>query len=1134
VRLRPDGTDLEIVSRGVRNILDVAVDAEDELFTYDNTDENQWMGRLTHMVDGGFYGYPFDFIPRRDYTLWMFADYGPGAACGTLAYNDDALPSEYRGNLFLADFGQRNLRRVTLERAAGTFRAVSDQLLFPDPPPDFRPVGIHETPDGRGFYICDWQHQDNKQEVTVGRLWKLTALFATNAAPLPVWYVPAALGRPAEAETQALVAGLAHPRKQVRLVAQRALVRRGPAIAAALRSVFADDKAPLLSRYHALWALDALDRGQSIRPQLIEAVSGSSAGLARQAMRQLGQCGAREAGPALLTRLRDPDPSLRFYAATALGRIADPRSVSPLLQALRGPEPELWPRFALFTALHRIGTAHPEAWSEIAGALSLENETARAAVGFALRDVYDVRLVEAVIGVATNRLLTTEARASALSLLRLMHRQVPAWNGEWWSYHPFRLTPPARTVAWEGTARVGDALRAVLAESDERLRLAAIKAVTEAGEGGAVPDLRALWSSDGRPAVRRALVQALGELGDGNFVPDLLTVAGDSAADQDLRLSAIRSASLLWDKAPSKQSELGQALLEWLRPNRLPVGARREAIAMVERARFTNAVNPLMELARSQDPPEREAAVHALGALGGDVSFSPLSALATNAPLETRREALVALGQLRNKTALPLLLQAAREPFTRDAAWRALAAQPSLEALDSYLDAMNSPEVVTRDRARRAFDQIKQEALVELEKRGDKLVLSPRVRGELQRVYQNDPESAKKPFLQANANEAAPSPEEYARQAVAKSGDPWRGQRIFFEEQRTACIRCHAVHGWGGGVGPELTTAGAQFGRATLIESILFPSKTVREGYQQIEIELKSGEIYNGLVKAENATAVILLDAEGRQQPIARDQIAARRNSRLSLMPEGLQAALSLDEFTDLVAYVESLKVDPRRPVLQARTAGWQLIRGMGLEGWRVGDAIGRAAGPGPLGWFRHENVLEGSPDSSILWSETDLTNFVLRFEWRWVDPPQLKDCPILDAQGQPERGEAGAFLVERVLDAGEASVFLREPFGLAVRLSCDPMGSGSVARVPRVDQAPPPLLGLPRVRSDRPVGQWNQMEITVRGDTVSANLNGTEILPIVRVPALPAAGPIGLCMGRAGRIQFKDIFATPLPTKVD
>src|SRR5438876_1095892 len=57
LRLRPDGTGLEIYCTGTRNILDVALDIEDDIFTYDNTDEHDWMGRLTHMVNGGFYGY---------------------------------------------------------------------------------------------------------------------------------------------------------------------------------------------------------------------------------------------------------------------------------------------------------------------------------------------------------------------------------------------------------------------------------------------------------------------------------------------------------------------------------------------------------------------------------------------------------------------------------------------------------------------------------------------------------------------------------------------------------------------------------------------------------------------------------------------------------------------------------------------------------------------------------------------------------------------------------------------------------------------------------------------------------------------------------------------------------------------
>ncbi len=59
IRFRPDGTALEIFSTGTRNHLEVCLDAEDNAFTLDNTDDgNGWWTRLTHHIEGGYYGYP--------------------------------------------------------------------------------------------------------------------------------------------------------------------------------------------------------------------------------------------------------------------------------------------------------------------------------------------------------------------------------------------------------------------------------------------------------------------------------------------------------------------------------------------------------------------------------------------------------------------------------------------------------------------------------------------------------------------------------------------------------------------------------------------------------------------------------------------------------------------------------------------------------------------------------------------------------------------------------------------------------------------------------------------------------------------------------------------------------------------
>src|SRR5204863_2179044 len=118
LRFKPDGTKLEVYTTGTRNHLDMALNAEDEMFTYDNTDDGLgWWTKVTHMVDGGFYGYPYDYRPtdpallakyRADtgahpgypYTLWRIDAFGRGSPTGAAGYDDDALPEQYRGHLF--------------------------------------------------------------------------------------------------------------------------------------------------------------------------------------------------------------------------------------------------------------------------------------------------------------------------------------------------------------------------------------------------------------------------------------------------------------------------------------------------------------------------------------------------------------------------------------------------------------------------------------------------------------------------------------------------------------------------------------------------------------------------------------------------------------------------------------------------------------------------------------------------------------------------------------------------------------------------------------------------------------------------------------------------------------------------
>src|SRR3954462_1523892 len=225
VRFRPDGTDLEVYCTGTRNHLDFSINSEDEMFTYDNTDDGRgWWTRFTHMVDGGFYGYPWDYWPDdatpakveeqiksgkpgQPYTLWRMAEYGGGSPCGAVGYNEDALPEEYHGNLFHCEWGKGHVARFVVERAGGTYKVVKREQ-FLSPGGELRPLGINVTPDGLGFLITDWNYGGWKQPTEGGkrgRLLRVTWTGKSNASPKPNWYVRAAMGVPVAIPTDQLI-----------------------------------------------------------------------------------------------------------------------------------------------------------------------------------------------------------------------------------------------------------------------------------------------------------------------------------------------------------------------------------------------------------------------------------------------------------------------------------------------------------------------------------------------------------------------------------------------------------------------------------------------------------------------------------------------------------------------------------------------------------------------------------------------------------------------------------------------------------------------------------------------------------------------------------------------------------------
>jgi putative membrane-bound dehydrogenase-like protein len=142
---------------------------------------------------------------------------------------------------------------------------------------------------------------------------------------------------------------------------------------------------------------------------------------------------------------------------------------------------------------------------------------------------------------------------------------------------------------------------------------------------------------------------------------------------------------------------------------------------------------------------------------------------------------------------------------------------------------------------------------------------------------------------------------------LLSGGDPARGRAVFYGK-KVACAACHRVGSDGGQVGPDVTRIGAVRSGNDLLESILFPSSTIAQGYESYLIATRAGRFVTGILAQRSAEGVLLRDSSGAEQRLRMNDIDEMKRLSTSLMPDGLERALSADEFRDLLAFLRSLR----------------------------------------------------------------------------------------------------------------------------------------------------------------------------------------------------------------------------------
>jgi len=138
--------------------------------------------------------------------------------------------------------------------------------------------------------------------------------------------------------------------------------------------------------------------------------------------------------------------------------------------------------------------------------------------------------------------------------------------------------------------------------------------------------------------------------------------------------------------------------------------------------------------------------------------------------------------------------------------------------------------------------------------------------------------------------------------ALKLTGDAARGKTVF----ASVCISCHKLDGVGLELGPDLRSV-AQHDAEKLLNSILDPSAIIEPGFMAYHCTLKNGEQLYGVIVTETSASLTLKMAGNITKSVLRSDVASLKSTGISLMPEGLEAAMTPQSLADLIAYLKKV-----------------------------------------------------------------------------------------------------------------------------------------------------------------------------------------------------------------------------------
>lgn len=459
VRIRPNGGEMEIFAWGLRNILDVNIDPYLNVFTRDNTnDGGGWNIRLSHIVQGGEYGYPSRYQRFADETAPPLADYGGGSGCGGLFMQDLRWPQPFADALYTCDWGRSEIYRHNLPAKGATFS--THQESFARLP---RPTDLDVDGSGR-MYLASWKGGNfSYGGPNVGFV----------AQVVPKGYQPPKFPDLAADNTATIVKRLAAESAVERLHAQREILRRGdlPELAEALEYLANQSTVPPYGRVAAIFTLKQL-RGQESHPALLK-LAGDAA-VREFALRALTDRRSQLDGLPLApftAALKDENPRVRAQALVSLARLGKREAAAEILPLVSREAGDTLPAAQPMHLLPDPGRVLPhlaeraliacDAADICLGALGGPHQDGALR---ALRQMHSERAVSGLLQQLEKSSSLEEKKLLLSTLVRLHDREGDYAGNDWWGTRPDTSGPYYDRKPWAQSTRIAAAVTKAAAD----------------------------------------------------------------------------------------------------------------------------------------------------------------------------------------------------------------------------------------------------------------------------------------------------------------------------------------------------------------------------------------------------------------------------------------------------------------------------------------------------------------------------------------------------------------------------------------------------------------------------------------------------------------------------------------------